>query len=113
MKNKTIRRKKEYNSEIISEASIIIFLKALGYKIVEYIDGRWEGYRYEEEWIEHVLLCAVKKGEKASPFGFKDTPTGNEITRVFEREFEKSLLKLLLGEHNFDENGNLIYLKNL
>lgn len=78
-----------YRFDILSLESVLTFLKALNYEIVEFKDGRWEGYRYDETWVTTIHLCAVKPGEKANLYE-------NEIPIVFRQEFDKALLKALI-----------------
>lgn len=75
------------------------FLTLLGYKFVEYEDCRYDD-RYCE-WDTEISLCAVKSKEKANPFK-------NEIDIVFEKEFEKTLLSLLMNAREivYLANGN-------
>jgi len=99
MEKKTNTSYKSYDFELLSKESVLKFLTLLGYKFVEHKDSRYDD-RYCE-WDVEISLCAVKSKEKPNPFK-------NEIDIVFEKEFEKTLLSLLMNAREivYLANGN-------
>jgi len=83
-----------YRFDILSLESVLTFLKALNYEIVEFESGRWDGYRFDEEWCTTIHLCAIKPGEQPNLYE-------NEIPVVFRKEFDKALLKALVQTIDF------------
>jgi hypothetical protein len=88
---------KSYDFELLSKESVMKFLTILGYKFTEYNNDRYDD-RYRE-WDTEISLCAVKPKEKSDPYK-------NEIDVVFRKEFEKTLLSLLMNARE------IVYLAN-
>jgi len=86
-----------YSFDILSKESVFLFLKTLGYKFVEYNEEKYDSRDMETNVT--ILICAVKGKEKPNPYY-------NEITVVFRKEFENSILSLLVNAREIVYNAN-------